>query len=112
MSINKVTETSIDEVIDRWFDSANAGDWVGVFENHDLGHPDLGRRFAAFYDQDEWDRAELMRTTGPDSSIGLGWRYLLVAKLRTPQAAKAAMSVSNASPNAGANAGADSGGES
>ena len=110
MSINKVTETNIDEVIDRWFDSGNEGDWVGVFENHDLSHPDLGRRFAAFYDQNQWDAAEIMRTTGPDSPIGLGWRYLLVEKCRTPDGAKAAMAdrVVNATPNAGANPGGES----
>ena len=89
--IDKVTETNIDEVIDRWFATAVEGDWVGVFENHDLGHPDLGRRFAAFYDKAQWDEAEIMRTTGPDSSIGLGWRYLLVEKCLTPMKAKAAM---------------------
>ena len=89
--IDKVTTDNIDEVIDRWFWASNEGDWVGVFENHDLGHPDLGRRFAAFYDESEWDKAELMRTTGPDSSVGLGWRYLLVEKCVTPAEAKAAM---------------------
>ena len=103
--INKVTDTNIDEVIDRWFANGNEGDWVGVFENHDLGHPDLGRRFAAFYDKDQWGSGEVGRTTGPDSAIGLGWRYLLVEKCLTPMVAKAAMAdgaalkAANADPN-------------
>ena len=88
----KVHTDNHDEVIDRWFANADPGDWVGVFENHDLGHYDIGRRFAAPYDADQWDRAVVGKTNGPDNQeTGLGWRYLLVAKCRTAAEVKAAM---------------------
>ena len=88
----KVHTDNIDEVIDRWFRDADSGDWVGVFENHDLGHYDIGRRFGAVYGAEQWDAAVIGRTNGPDNAeTGLGWRYLLVAKCRTAVEAKEAM---------------------
>ena len=57
-----------------------------VFENHDLGHPEAGRRVALVY----WDEdAERMKigTPGPDhADYGPGWRYVLIAKTKDPVA--------------------------
>lgn len=89
----KLHTDDINETIDRWFREADPGDWVGVFENHDLGHPDLGIKLGFVYGEDQWDGAKIGRTSGPDTkAFGLGWRYLLIAKCRTPDEAKDAMS--------------------
>ncbi|MDX1745484.1 MAG: hypothetical protein R3324_06060 [Halobacteriales archaeon] len=64
------------------------GDWIGVFENHDLGHPGVGQRIAFAFPADQWDKAELGKTHSPDhKAIGLGWRWGLVVKTRDPEEA-------------------------
>jgi hypothetical protein len=74
---------AVEAKIHGWLDTpADPGDWVGVFENQDLGHRDLGRRIGLLYGADQWDIAEVGRTTAPDSPIGMGWRFILVAKVR------------------------------
>ena len=88
------------------------GDVICIFENHDLGHPDIGRRIAMPFGaeheaklltQDEATRQNrssietagshvVMPSRAPDhASIGLGWRYLLVKKTRSAQEAVACM---------------------
>jgi hypothetical protein len=83
-----VTETSRDTFA-RWL--ADGSSWIGIFENHDLGHFDLGRRIALPYDMELFDRAELKMRAPDHKSIGLGWRYLLVAKCQTVTSALAQM---------------------
>jgi hypothetical protein len=66
----------------RWL--GNATTRIGVFENKDLGHRDVGRRIALPYEAKDLDQAELGKAQAPDSAIiGFGWRYLLVAKCST-----------------------------
>ncbi len=77
--------------IDRWFTDPDPGDWAGVFENHDLGHENLGMRFALFYGADQDEKAVVGETHAPDTSFGLGWRYLLVAKCHTADETKEEM---------------------
>jgi len=83
--------TDMDATIDRWFTDPDPGDWVGVFENQDMGHPDLGMKFGMLYGADQDDKATIMKTHAPDTTFGLGWRYLLVAKCHTADEAKEAM---------------------
>lgn len=75
--------STAEETLTKWFTDPDPGDWVGIFENQDLGHPDLGMRIAGLYGADQWDLAEVGKTTGPDGIHGLGWRYILAAKTRT-----------------------------
>lgn len=85
-------DVEIRERIDRQFANADPGDWMGVFENQDLGHPQLGQRVAFMFGAEDWDPGLLTRhTTAPDGSFGLGWRYTLVRMCKTADEAKAAM---------------------
>ena len=86
----KVHTADIDTVIDRWFRDADPGDWCGVFENHDLGHPDLGRKLGLMFPIEQWSEVTIGKTCAPDTEIGLGWRYLLVAMCKTADEANAA----------------------
>jgi hypothetical protein len=71
------------ETVARWL---NIGTTVGVFQNKDLGHPDIGRKVAMPFDYDEFQTAEIGTTRCPDNpTVGLGWRYILVAKCDTLQ---------------------------
>jgi len=92
MSNIRMSDTPVNVKIHEWLDDpADPGDWVGVFENHDLGHPDLGARFALLYGAEQWDAAEVGKTHGPDTSLGLGWRYILIGKFRDADDAIEAM---------------------
>jgi len=72
-----------------------------VFQNQDLGHSDLGRKIAMPFPQAVWNGAHEaghlppginVASHAPDhTSIGLGWRYLLIRKCRTVEDAVAAM---------------------
>ena len=66
--------------------------WIGVFENQDVSHHDLGRRIAFAFEAVQWDDAIVGASRGPDhKNIGPGWRYVLVAKVRTVGEAMKAM---------------------
>lgn len=70
--------------LNQWLSDGQA--WVGVFENHDLGSPDVGRRVAMAFDIAQFDVATLgMRA--PDTRTLIGWRYGLVAKCKTVEEA-------------------------
>jgi len=61
----------------RWLDR---GDLVGVFENHDLGHVDVGRLVFVPLTPSESVDALAGRMHAPDTAgIGMGWRYVCVA---------------------------------
>lgn len=80
------------DTIDRWL--ADPDTWVGVFENADLGHRDIGLRcaFPFALSDGSFEKAEIGKTRAPDGrTIGLGWRYILVAKCRTTDEVLAAM---------------------
>ena len=65
----------------RWLSDGTT--WIGIFENHDLGHPDAARRIALPYDEALFEQATIGKSTAPDRpEIGLGWRYVLIAKTR------------------------------
>jgi hypothetical protein len=65
------------------------GDWlahgwaIAVFENHDLGSRDVGRRFALPFSKADCDAMEIGTSRAPDTPQGLGWRYVLAAKPAT-----------------------------
>lgn len=78
--------------IERWL--ADGDTWVGVFENRDLGHRDFGARcaFPFALSDGSFERAEIGRVHAPDGRmIGLGWRYVLVAKCRDVESALEAL---------------------
>jgi hypothetical protein len=61
----------------RWFkDHATI---VGVFENHDLGHHDLGSRVAMPFDIKNEPTLKVGISRAPDVNGFIGWRYILVA---------------------------------
>ena len=52
------------------------GDTIGVFQNVDLGHHDMGRR--VFIPLGPTEQAlPIGKAHAPDGHHGLGWRYLL-----------------------------------
>ncbi len=72
----------------RWFSDNDTV--VGVFQNKDLGHPDIGRKVAFPYAAALGDemRTKIGRMSAPDhEAIGLGWRYKLVSVADTVQEA-------------------------
>lgn len=84
MTDQTIHENDVHAVIRRWFNNADPGDWLGVFENHDLGHPDIGRKVGFMFPVEQWGQVELGRTQAPDNAAtGLGWRYLLVSMCKT-----------------------------
>jgi hypothetical protein len=85
----ELNNTATRETFTRWL--ADGRTWIGIFHNHDLGHPDVGRRIAipfhVFY-----SAAAPLQSSAPDdltrkSGLGPGWRYLLVAKADTVDSA-------------------------
>jgi hypothetical protein len=83
MAIAKATgpETPA-ETFARWL--ADGETWIGCFENHDLGHYDVGRRVCLPFDAAKVEYAAVGATRAPDhAAIGLGWRYVLRAKAHT-----------------------------
>ena len=82
-------------MFEKWL--ADGETWIGIFENHDLGHYDIGRRIAMSFDDSLWDKAELKKTRSPDhKAIGFGWRYLLIC--RTHDVAEAEMFIEHKEP--------------
>lgn len=66
-------------IIHGWFDR---GDGAAVYENHDLGHPDLGHHQIVSYGS---AAAQLETDDPPDRLPDIGrinWRYLLIGKYR------------------------------
>lgn len=62
---------------------------IAVFENHDLGSAMVGHRFAIPVDRSALDAAKIGESRAPDTALGLGWRYILIAKPGTPEEAVA-----------------------
>lgn len=80
------------KVLEQWL--ADADTWIGVFENKDLSHPHIGQRcaFPFALSDGSFDKAEVGRTRAPDGkTIGLGWRYILIAKTTDVKAAADAL---------------------
>lgn len=74
------------QTFERWLSDGDT--FIGVFQNQDLGHYDIGRKIAMPFPKAQWDVAKLDETKAPDhKSIGLGWRYLLVGKFESAQEA-------------------------
>ena len=70
------------QTFERWLSDGET--WIGIFENKDLSHPDIGYRIALSFDDSTWEKAKEGETKCPDhSSIGLGWRYILIKKTRS-----------------------------
>jgi hypothetical protein len=63
MSITKaVGPESTDQTFTRWLSDGST--WIGVFENQDLGHPDVGRRIALPYDDALFEQATVGKSDG------------------------------------------------
>jgi hypothetical protein len=75
------------EKVTRWLSDGQT--WVGVYQNQDLGHPDVGRKIAMPFDVSDWDKAKL-GSRAPDTRHLIGWRYFLIAKCRTVEGVLAA----------------------
>jgi hypothetical protein len=66
--------------VQRWLDR---GDGVAVYENKDLGHPDLGhRKFASYGSPAAQLEAEEAPERLPDIGGQINWRYALVGTVR------------------------------
>jgi len=91
MAIEKATKPETTrETFARWL--ADGETWIGIFENQDLGHYDIGRRVARPYDVSTWDKAIVGLSGCADhATIGLGWRYVLKLKTKDLDAALAAL---------------------
>lgn len=67
--------------VQRWL---NRGDGIAVYENHDLGHPELGHRKFMSYGS---SAAQLETDTPPERLPDIGgainWRYQLVGVYRS-----------------------------
>jgi hypothetical protein len=86
MAVDLAERAAVEKTFLRWLKDGKS--WIGIFENQDLGHPEGGRRVALQYDESQWDKAERGSGHAPDhATYGFGWRYLLVAKCRTADAA-------------------------
>ena len=94
--------TNLDEVVDlvdpelqsearatfeRWLDRA---DGVALYENHDLGHPELGhRQFLSFGSEAAQLPYEEAPAMLPDIGTRINWRYALVGTYRPHETALA-----------------------
>lgn len=66
--------------VQRWFDR---GDGVAVYENHDLGHPELGhRKFLSYGSADAQLETDEPPERLPDIGGAINWRYQLVGVYR------------------------------
>ena len=86
MELKQLTKGELDldprdyPVVNRWL---QRGDGIAVYENHDLGHPELGhRQFVSFGSP----AAQLETDTPPEGLPDIGgrinWRYRLVGVYR------------------------------
>lgn len=75
--------------MERWLSDGES--WIGVFQNHDLGHSQFGQRIALCFDVKVWDKGEIGKTKAPDTSYGPGFRFILKAKCKTVAEAQAAL---------------------
>ena len=83
MNIGGRNETT-EQRLARWF--ADGDTTVCVFENKDLGHSQVGRRIALPYSKADAEAMAIGTSRAPDiTSVGLGWRYILVGRARTPE---------------------------
>ena len=73
----------------RWLEDPTT--WIGVFENKALDSADCGMRFALAFDVSNLDDATIGETRAPDTAMGMGWRYLLVAKCASVEEVMEAM---------------------
>lgn len=71
------------DIINRWLER---GDGVAVYENHDLGHPDIGhKQFVSYGSPSAQLEVDYPPERLPDIGGRIGWRYILVATYRGPQ---------------------------
>jgi hypothetical protein len=82
----------IEETVARWF--ADPDTWAGVFENQALDSATCGERCAFPFKLSDgsFERAEVGKSHAPDgATIGLGWKYVLVAKCKFAEDAVAGL---------------------
>lgn len=84
----------------RWLSDGQTA--IGIFENKDLTHPDLGRRVAFPFAASMSDTLAVGKTFAPDNpETGLGWRYILVQIATDADEALAAMGIEEAQDGPG-----------
>jgi hypothetical protein len=66
--------------MERWLEDGDT--WIGVFQNRDLSSSDCGRTIALPFSLSDgsYEKAEIGKARAPDTSAGLGWRYILIGK--------------------------------
>lgn len=68
------------ELFSRWL---SRGDGVAVYENHDLGHPEVGhRQWMSYGGTAAQLEVDTPPTTLPDIGGRIHWRYQLIATCR------------------------------
>jgi hypothetical protein len=66
--------------VNRWL---ARGDGIAVYENHDLGHPEVGScRLASYGSQAAQLEVETPPERLPDTNTMINWRYMLVGTYR------------------------------
>jgi len=77
---------AIQQVFESWMQDGET--WIGIFQNQAFDSGDFGQRVAMAFDNSQFEEAEVGKTTAPDNKAGgLGWKYILVKKCRTAEAA-------------------------
>ena len=67
---------------------ADGKTWIGIFENKALDSASAGHRIAMFYDTSQWDKASIGDRAPDMPNQGfIGWKYVLVAKVKTVEEA-------------------------
>lgn len=78
--VTKELEPSSVEILNRWLER---GDGVAVYENQDLGHPQLGaKQFVSFGSPDAQLEVDEPPERLPDIGNKINWRYCLVDSYR------------------------------
>lgn len=73
------------DALTRWLSDDSS--IVCVFQNQALDSSNAGQRIALCYDLALWDALEVGKTRAPDTTIGTGWKYILVGKAKTVEEA-------------------------
>lgn len=68
------------DVVNKWL---TRGDGIAVYENHDMGHPQLGhRQFISFGSKQAMLEVDIPPHRLPDIGNEINWRYQLIGTYR------------------------------
>jgi hypothetical protein len=74
-----VDSDAVREAVNRWL---AAGKGVAVYENHDLGHPEVGHKQFLSYGAPEAQFEDEPPQRLPDFPTQINWRYELIGTYR------------------------------